>query len=89
MPNKLVNLNTYEHNKSKWITRGMIKSIHFRDYLYKQFEMKTPDSPEHAAMEINVKAFNRTIIKSNRTLNKDCHEYEALLNKFKDDIKKY
>ena len=32
---KTVKFNKYKHNKSKWITHGVIKSIKYRDKLYK------------------------------------------------------
>ncbi len=35
MPSKLVKYRKYKHKKSKWITQGIIKSIHYRDNLYK------------------------------------------------------
>ena len=42
MTSKLVKYNKYKHKKSKWITRGLLRSIRFRDNLY--------DTIDHAIM---------------------------------------
>ena len=34
---KLMKYNKYKHKKSKWITRGLLRSIRFRDNLYLPF----------------------------------------------------
>ncbi len=36
MPTNLIKYNKYKHKKSKWVTFGIIKSIQFRDNLYKK-----------------------------------------------------
>ncbi len=36
IPTKLIKYNKYKHKKSKWVTFGIIKSIQFRDNLYKK-----------------------------------------------------
>ncbi len=36
MPSKLIKCNKYKHKKSKWVTFGILKSIQFRDNLYKK-----------------------------------------------------
>ncbi len=35
MPSKLVKFSKYKHKKSKWVTFEIIKSIEYRDNLYK------------------------------------------------------
>ena len=44
MPCKLVKLNKYKHKKSTWITQGLLKSIRYRDKLYKQLRLSNPNS---------------------------------------------
>ena len=39
--------NKYKHKKSKWITFGLLKSIEFRDNLYRELK-KTPGVPSIA-----------------------------------------
>ncbi len=36
MPSKVIKFNKYKHKKSKWISAGLIKSIKYRDNLYKK-----------------------------------------------------
>ncbi len=36
MPTKLIKYNKYKHKKFKWVTFGIIKSVQFRDNLYKK-----------------------------------------------------
>ncbi len=57
MPEKVVKFNKYEHKKSKWISQGIIKSIHFRDNLYKKLKI----SPDY--IQINLKTYNNNIHK--------------------------
>ena len=45
-PEKRVKVNKYKHKLSPWITTGIIKSIEFRDNLYKKRKACTTDSPE-------------------------------------------
>ena len=40
--NKTVNFNKYKHKKSAWITQGILKSIKFRNKLYKALRMSEP-----------------------------------------------
>ena len=44
MPCKLVKFNKYKHKKSAWITLGLLKSIRYRDKLYKQLRLSNPNS---------------------------------------------
>ena len=49
-PNKRVKVNKHKHKLSPWITTGLIKSIEFRDKLYKRLKSCPQDSPEHNRM---------------------------------------
>ena len=42
-PEKRVKVNKYKHKLSGWITSGTIKSIEFRDNLYKRFKMSSEE----------------------------------------------
>ena len=44
MPTKLVKFNKYKHKKSMWITQGILRSIQYRDKLYKQLKFTYPNS---------------------------------------------
>ena len=51
MPCKLVKFNKYKHKKSAWITLGLLKSIRYRDKLYKQLRLSNPNSLHYDTLE--------------------------------------
>ena len=85
MPTKLVRFNRYKHKKSKWITQGIIKSIHFRDALYKRCKITDPESLIYTTLKTNLANYNQILRKSIRLAQKNY--YESLFTKFKDDIR--
>lgn len=85
MPQKIMKYDKRKHKKSKWITQSIIKSINFRDNLYKKLKMTDPNSTEYATLKTNLKTFNNILKKIIRTVKKTY--YETLFMKFKDDIR--
>ena len=61
MTSKLVKYNKYKHKKSKWITTGLLRSIRFRDDLYKKIKLSNPASREYETLKINLKTFNKIL----------------------------
>ena len=61
MTSKLVKYNKYKHKKSKWITTGLLRSIRFRDDLYKKIKLRNPASREYETLKINLKTFNKIL----------------------------
>ena len=45
-----INMSSLINKNSKWITKGIMKSIKFKDRLYKQLRSSPPDSPEFHAI---------------------------------------
>ena len=86
MPYKTVKLKKYKHKKSAWITLGLLKSIRYRDKLYKTLKTTRPESSKYFAIRINLTTYNTILKKSIRTA-KRIH-YESCFNKFKNNIKK-
>ena len=60
---KIVKLNRHKHKISKWITHGIIKSIKYRDKLYKKLKMTHHESPDFIILKVNLKSFN-TLLKN-------------------------
>ncbi len=85
MPHKIVKFNRYKHKKSKWITKGILKSIEFRDNLYKKYKMTDPNTPLYVTLKTNLATYNTILKKNIRIAQKDY--YENLFNKFKNDIR--
>ena len=47
MPNRRVNFHKHKHKKSNWITSGIIKSIKYRDNLYKLVKCTPNDTMKY------------------------------------------
>ncbi len=86
MPSKNVKFNKRKHKRSKWITYGIIKSINYRDELYKKLKMTNPDSALYTALKTNLDVYNN-ILRKSIWLQKKLY-YEACFEKYKHDIKK-
>ena len=85
MPSKLVKFNKYRHKKSNWITKGLLKSIRFRDNLYKKMKLTDPISRDYEVMRINLKTYNRILKASLRAAKQ--HYFAFTFAKYKSDIK--
>ena len=85
-PNKRVKVNKHKHKLSPWITTGLIKSIEFRDKLYKRLNSCPQDSPEHNKMEYNLKTYNGYLKQCIRTAKREYYVHE--FTEYKNDIRK-
>lgn len=85
-PKKRVKVNKYNHKLSPWITTGIIKSIEFRDNLYKKLKGILPESPQYEGQKHNLKMYNRYLNHCIRCAKKDYYYNE--FTKFKSDIRK-
>ena len=61
MPMKTVRFDKHKHKMTKWVTTGIIKSIKFRDKLYKQLKSIPVNSQEYNTMKINLKTYNQIL----------------------------
>lgn len=86
MPTRLVKFNKYKHKNSAWMTGELIKSIHFRDKLYKSLEIIHPDSPDYERVKFNLQRYN-AMLKRNIRLAKTSY-YAKEFEKYKKDIRK-
>ena len=66
MTGKLVKFNTYKHKTSKWITYGILKSIRFRDNLYKKLKLTNPVLREYDILYTNLQTYNKILKRSIR-----------------------
>ena len=60
---KLVEFNKYKHKGNKWITNGIIKSLKFRDKLYKEMRSLNTNSPSYATIKQNLTVYNQLLKK--------------------------
>ena len=61
MPLRKFKYNKHKHKKSNWITAGIIRSIKFRNNLYKCLKQTSQDAPDYLA-KLNLKTYN-TLLK--------------------------
>ena len=78
---KVVKFHKYRHKKSNWITKGILRSIKYRDKLYKQLKMLDPDCAQYTTSCTNLKTYN-VILKKNIREAKRLH-YVQLFDKYK------
>ena len=86
MPTKTVRFDKYKHEMTKWVTTGIIKSIKFRDKLYRQLKSHPVNSQEYYTLKTNLKTYNTILQKNIRKAKKDY--YYDQFAKYKNDIKK-
>ena len=86
MPCKLVKFNKCKHKKSAWITLGLLKSIRYRDKLYKQLRLSNPNSLHYDTLKLNLKTYNLILRKS--IISAKQMYYESRFNRIGNDIRR-
>ena len=61
LPTKHIQFNKHKHKNSNWITKGIIKSIKYRDTLYRKLEKTNPYCQQHEVMMINLHTYNNIL----------------------------
>ena len=61
MPLKRIKLHKYKHKKTEWITAGIIRSIKFRDNLYKRMKQALRDTPDYYQLKQNLATYNKIL----------------------------
>ena len=65
-PIKTVRFNKYKHKCSSWITEGILKSIKFRDQLYRNLKSCNKISHNYSIQNQNLKTYNNILNKTIR-----------------------
>ena len=81
---KTVKFDKYRHKKETWITSGILRSIRYKDKLYRQLKMTDPLIPQYNFLKTNLYS---TILKRNIRLAKNMY-YTNMFYKSKNDSKK-
>jgi hypothetical protein len=85
MPVKYIKYRKHKHKKCNWITSGIIRSIKFRDSLYKRCRATAMDDPLYNTLKINLQTYNRILKQSIRRAKTEY--YQSCFEKYKDDTK--
>ena len=83
---KVVTFKKYKHKRNNWITHGIIKSIKYRDNLYKQVKMTNANSSQYDVLRSNLSTYN-AILKSSIRLAKKTYVMKQF-NTCKNDSRK-
>ena len=87
IPIKYSKYHKHKHKKSPWVTNGILKSIKFRDKLYKRIRLPPVNHPFYNINEINVSTYRpNRITKQNIRIAKQFYYYKCF-DKYKTDIK--
>ena len=86
MPLCKIKYNKYKHKKSLWISYGILKSIKYRDKLYKNLKCMSKTSPCYANTKLNLKTYNTILKQTIRHAKYIFYNYQ--FNKYKNDTKK-
>ena len=65
-PEQVMRFNKYKHKLNKWITAGILKSLQYRDKLYKNIQLLSPESAQYDMAKLNLKAYNDILNRSIR-----------------------
>ena len=85
MPCKLVKFHKYKHKKNDWITPGIIKSIKFKDGLYKKLKNIKEPCIERTNASINLKTYEKLLKKTIKMAKRKY--YCDLFSRYKGNIK--
>ena len=88
MPCKSVKFNKYKHKKSTWITQGLLKSIRYRDKLYKPLRLYNPNSLHYDTLKFNLNTYNLIFIIRKSIISAKEMYYESRFNRIGNDIRR-
>ena len=86
LPIRFQKFDKHMHRGNKWITKGIIKSIKYKDQLYKALKGTAQSDPSYTVRKDNLLAYNKILKKSIREAK--IQYYNAEFEKGKHDIKK-
>ena len=66
LPWKIVKFNKYRHKNNRWITHGVIKSIKYRDKLYRNLKNASKDSISYDELKNRLSVYNKILKKTIR-----------------------
>ncbi len=76
----------YKYKRSNWITNGLLKSIEYRDRLYKQKQRTPRNTIAYTNIKTNLATYNRILNQSKRALKKSY--YAERFQEHESDIKR-
>ena len=72
-PIKEKRFNKYTHRLNPWMTQGIMRSLKFKDKLYRKLKSLSPDSYEYATHKTNLINYSKLLQKNIRRVKFDYH----------------
>ena len=85
LPYRRVTFNKHKHKNSKWITKGIVRSISYRDKLYLKLKRTPVDSERHSILKLNLNTYQSILKRLIRDAKKQY--YQKQFEKYKNDVK--
>ena len=84
-PNKIIKFNKLKYKQNSWISNVFLKSIKFRNDLYKRMRISQPDGEAHNIIAVNLHTYNKILRRTIRLAKRNY--YHNLFKKYSNDIK--
>ena len=84
LPYRTVTCNKHKHKNSNWVTKGIVRSIKYRDKLYLQLKRTHVDSERHNILKFNLTTY-QSILKRLILYAKKQY-YHKQFEKYKNDV---
>ncbi len=84
IPDKIVKFDKHKHKRSRWITRGIVNCVTFRDKLFDRLKKLPPNSLEQEILKTNLSTYNNILNKNIRIAKKVT--YESCFEKYKNNM---
>ena len=72
IPIQKIKIQRHKHKQGQWITFGILRSIKFRDNMYKKFKLTAPNTIQSLNIKQNLVTYNRIL---KRTIREDKYNY--------------
>ena len=86
IPSTYVKFNKYRHKGSKWITNGIIRSIKYKDKLYRESKCTNKNSPTYQEIKRKLCVYSQLLKKTIREAK--VTYYASRFENYKSDIRK-
>ena len=86
LPCKNIKFNSLKHKKNSWISHGILKSIKFRNNLYKKMRKSDSNTIEYDILSTNLNSYNRILKRSIRIAKR--RHYQNIFNIYSGNVKK-
>ena len=84
-PNKIIKFNKLKHKQNSCISIGILKSIKFRNDLYRRMRISPPDGEAHNIIAANLHTYNKILRRTIRLAKRNY--YHNLFKKYSNNIK--